>query len=165
MASVATGRAYVFQEGATGWHEAGVLGLPRGLIGVHAASGPGPEADYTQGDFGASVAVSGNTAVVGGYGQAYVFTKGSAGWHYATALVKVPFQTVTCCEAVAVSGATALVGNEGYGVNQKGAPLPTSDAYYALYQQGLVRGAAYVSSNGRTGWHQTGELVGRPQPW
>jgi hypothetical protein len=163
-APVATGRAYVFQEGTTGWDEAGLLEAPRGLAGPRPSSmvpyPTWPAADYTQGDLGASVALSGRTAVVGGYGQAYVFTEGRSGWRYTTELVKVPFQTLTCCEAVALSGSTAVVSNEGYGVDPNGAPLATSDAYYALYQKGLVHGIAYVLSNGPTGWHQTGELIG-----
>ena len=149
-----SGRAYVFQKRATGWHEAGMLGDPGRTTRRNG---------YLYGtsvDFGTSVAVSGNTAVVGAYGQAYVFTERRAGWHYATELVKVPFQTLTCCEAVAVSGATAVVSNERYGVDPKGAPLATSDAYYTLNQKGLVRGVAYVFSNSPTGWHQTGELIG-----
>ena len=147
-----SGRAYVFQKRATGWHEAGMLGDPGRTTRRNG---------YLYGtsvDFGTSVAVSGNTAVVGAYGQAYVFTERRAGWHYATELVKVPFQTLTCCEAVAVSGATAVVSNERYGVDPKGAPLATSDAIYALNEKGLVRGVAYVFSNSPTGWHETGEL-------
>ncbi len=93
-------------------------------------------------DFGAAVAVSGSTAVVGapghGGGRAYVFTGTAAGW---TQTAEVQGSDTAAGDnfgtAVAVSGSTAVVGAPGHG-----------------------GGRAYVFTRTATGWTQTAELKG-----
>ena len=76
--ATAVGRAYVFTKAPTGWRQTAEL------VGADTAV-----ADM----FGWSVAVSGNTAVVGApwhadqAGRAYVFTKAPTGWRQAAELV------------------------------------------------------------------------------
>jgi hypothetical protein len=107
------------------------------LVGAYASGGPGavyvltrtgttwgvqPQklvpSDPTGGDFfGASVALSGGTAIVGasehggpnGPGAAYVFTSSGAGWQAAQELV-APSPGQTFGYTVAASGTTAVVG-------------------------------------------------------
>ena len=127
------GRAYVFTETATGWHQSAELVSPD-------AVGP----DW----FGYSVAVSGSTIVVGapaisvassGVGRAYVFTKTATGWHQRAEL-ESPGTVVGDWfgDSVAVSGSTIVVG----------APSHASKA-----------GAAYVFTTSGEGWQPT-ELKG-----
>ena len=132
------GRAYVFTNGANGWHQAAEL------------TGPAPTTSQLcmlPGDeFGNSVAVSGETAVVGACGQAmagraYVFTKGPNGWHQ-TADLK---GSDTARDdgfgwSVALSGGTAVVGAPGHARRA---------------------GRVYVFTNDGTGWYQVAELAGQ----
>jgi hypothetical protein len=99
------GAAYVFMQGGGAWTQAQKL-VPADPTGT----------DY----FGASVALSGNTAVVGAYehggatgsGAAYVFTNGAAGWQAPQELVG-PTGGQLFGYSVAVSGATVAVGAFG----------------------------------------------------
>lgn len=132
--------AYVFAKSGTGWHQTAELHNP----------------ERGNGDFfGASVAVSDNTIVVGApysvlhgqgwAGRAYVFTRTATGWHQAAILEGSDtlagdlFGT-----AVAVSGTTVLVGATG---------LNSTSGFSS-------GGRAYVFSKIATGWHQTAELKG-----
>ena len=128
-----TGRAYVFTQTTTGWHQAATL------------VAPGSPAAALYGYFGAAVAVSGSTVVVGapGYdnaaGAAYVYSKQASGWHRTAELVG---SGTTAGDdfglSVAISGDTVVAGAAGH----------DNDA-----------GAAYVFTKGASGWHQTAELV------
>jgi len=109
--------------------------------------------DAVAGDgFGDSVAVSGNTAVVGApthgpYGRAYVFTKTATGWRQVAELKPsgtsgIPrIVLVGSCfgSAVAVSGSTVVVND-------------------ACYNGGTAMD--YVFTREATGWSQTAELQG-----
>jgi hypothetical protein len=99
-----------------------------------------------QDNFGASVAISGATAVVGAVGhakaagRAYVFTRGPTGWRQAAELVGSDTRKEdNFGGAVAILGGTIVVG-------------ATGAAGFA--------GRAYVFTRGATGWRQTAELVG-----
>jgi hypothetical protein len=97
-------------------------------------------------DFGAAVAISGSTALVGapghGGGRAYVFTATAAGW---TQTAEVQGSDTAAGDnigagdnfgaAVAISGSTAVVGAPSHG-----------------------GGRAYVFTRTATGWTQTAEL-------
>jgi FG-GAP repeat len=102
--------------------------------------------------FGASVAVSGSTVVVGasqapllssGVGRAYVFTRTATGWHESAELESP--DTVGpdwFGDSVAVSGSTIVVG----------APA------ISVLSSGL--GRTYVFTKTATGWHESAELEG-----
>jgi len=97
-------------------------------------------------DFGDSVAISGNTIVVGAFdraaeaGRAYVFTKGAMGWRQVAELVGSGTVAGDAFGvSVAISGGTVAVGSA----------LAASDA-----------GRGYLFTKGATGWHQATELVG-----
>jgi hypothetical protein len=102
--------------------------------------------------FGASVAVSGTTIVVGapaepllsaGVGRAYVFTKTTTGWHQSAELRNPdPLGPDWFGDAVAVSGNTIVVG----------APA------ISVLSSGL--GRAYVFTKTATGWHESAQLEG-----
>jgi hypothetical protein len=102
--------------------------------------------------FGASVAASGGTVVVGapaepllaaGFGRAYVFTKMASAWHQ-TAELENPdaLGPDWFGDSVAVSGHTIVVG----------APA------ISVLSSGL--GRAYVFAQTTTGWRQTAQLEG-----
>ncbi len=102
LAASEAGRVYVFTKKATGWHQSGQL------------------AGYTadKDDFGDSVAVSGDTVVVGtlaqapSAGRAYLFTGTVTGWHQTAELASAS-STASGNEfgySVAVSGSTVVVG-------------------------------------------------------
>ena len=125
------GAAYVFTRSGTAWSEQQKLTASDGAVGD---------------DFGISVALSGDTVVVGAYlddtsaGAAYVFARSGSAWSEQQKL------TASDCAAddhfgvsVALSGDTAVIGAEG--VDSQ-------------------RGAAYVF-----GWHRctvTPSVVGAP---
>ncbi len=117
------GSAYVFSEPAAGW-----------------ANSPGTEtakltaSDRTDNDqFGLSVAVDGDTVVIGAdalnetnrSGSAYVFTKPAAGWVDSTEAAKLTGSGTANGDrfglSVAVAGATVMVGANGQGDNDEGA--------------------------------------------
>ncbi len=69
------------------------------------------------GSFGNTVAISGDTAVVGDHlGSAYVFIRGGASWTEQAKLTPSAPATLGYVQAVAVSGDTALVSDLGPGV-------------------------------------------------
>ena len=117
------GAAYVFTKPDTGW-----------------ANSPGTEtakltaSDRTDGDqFGFSVAVDGDTIVIGAdalnetnrSGSAYVFTKPAAGWADSTEAAKLTGSGTGNGDrfglSVSVDGLTAMVGSNGQGSNSQGA--------------------------------------------
>ena len=125
------GSAYVFIEPATGW-----------------ANSPGTEAaqltasDRAANDrFGVSVAVDGDTVVIGAHalnedrpGSAYVFIKAAAGWTDSTEAAKLTGSGTTNRDTLGISVAvdhvavsegvyrlTAMVGSNGQGGNDQGA--------------------------------------------
>jgi hypothetical protein len=125
------GWVYVFTHSSAGWKQSAEL-KGSGTVG----------GDF----FGYSVALSGNTAVVGapGYakntGRAFWFTDTAAGWKQIAELKGS--DTVASDyfgESVSISGTTALVGGDGH---KKSA------------------GRAYVFTDTSTGWRQTAELKG-----
>jgi hypothetical protein len=125
------GRAYVFTKTASGFEQTAELKGSDTVVD-----------DY----FGWSVAVAGTTAVVGAVGhsrymgRAYVFTKTASGWEQSAELEGAG--TVSddgFGTSVAVSGATVVVGAEGYA---KGA------------------GRAYVFTKTAAGWTQVAVLKG-----
>jgi hypothetical protein len=124
------GRAYAFTKASAGWQQAAEL------VGSDTAAND---------DFGWSVAASGGTIVVGapGHGsggRAYVFAKAATGSQQAAELIGSDTAAKdTFGYSVAVSGSTIVVGAPGHG---SGA------------------GAAYVFSDGATGWQQAAKLVG-----
>jgi hypothetical protein len=127
----ASGRAYVFTNGPGGWREAYELAAP--------AAGQGS-------GFGASVAVSGTTIVVGSpfgdlfSGGAYVFKETRSSWSP---------------EADLVAGDTFVEDNFGYSVAVSGNKIVVGAPGHLLYA-----GRAYIFSQGATGWRQVGELKG-----
>jgi hypothetical protein len=106
LAASDAGRGYLFTMGATGWHQVGEL------VGSGTVSGDG---------FGDSVAVSGETVVVGsfaggsGAGRVYLFVKRPTGWRQSTDLVGSGFTDEEFGCSVAVSGAIIAVGAYGHG--------------------------------------------------
>jgi len=125
------GRVYVFTKAGASWKQTAEL------KGSDTAADDG---------FGYAVALSGTTAAVGApvytknAGRAYVFTDTPSGWKQAAELKG----SDTVGEdgfgvAIAVSGATAVVGADGHA---KGA------------------GRAYVFTNSVGGWKQSAELKG-----
>ena len=102
--------------------------------------------------FGASVAVSGNTIVVGapaeprlsaGVGRAYVFTKTATGWDQNAELRSPdPLGPDWFGDSVAILGHTIVVG----------APA------ISVLSSGL--GRAYVFTKTATGWHESAQLEG-----
>jgi hypothetical protein len=124
------GAAYVFTDSGKSWQATELKGSDTAA----------------KDDFGASVAVSGNTIVVGAFGhaaeagRAYVFTKRLNGWH----------------QAAELSGSSTVAG-DGFGVSVAvagrtiavGAGLAASDS-----------GRAYVFTKTATGWHQSAQLAG-----
>ena len=115
------GSAYVFTKPATGW-----------------ANSPGTEtAQLTASDrssndsFGQSVAVDGDTIVVGAYknggGAAYVFTKPAASWADSTESARLTESDIDDGNrygiSVAVDGDTVMVGSNGQGDDEGAAYL------------------------------------------
>ncbi len=124
------GRAYVFTETATGWRQTAQLEGATGAVGD---------------SFGASVAISDGTIVVGApshaskAGAAYVFTNSGQGWQVTEIKGSDTVAKDDFGDAVAVSGSTIVVGAFGH----------KSEA-----------GRAYVFTKGPGGWHQSAELFG-----
>lgn len=130
------GRAYVYTKTATGWKQAAELKASD---------------SHSNDQFGRTVAIAGNTAVVGAWnyadytnqqfgGRAYVFTKTTSGWKQAAELRGS--DTVLSDEfgwSVAVTSGTVVVG------------APMHDNY---------TGRTYVFSHTASGWKQAAELKG-----
>jgi hypothetical protein len=130
------GKVYVFTEGGAGsnrWTQAAELKATDGRA---------------SNDFGMSVAISGNTIVVGapdaasGDGEAYVFTKGASGWANMTqsAILTVAGLVPSDCfgMSVGISGGTIVVGEEMIGTGA---------------------GAAYVFTGAGAAWTETAKLT------
>jgi hypothetical protein len=174
----ATGRAYVFTKGPTGWRQTAEL--------VGSDTTPGNE-------FGAAVAISGGTIVVGapghgpgttfsdnsfyvGAGRAYVFQRDATGWHQTAELTTAGSYVSGC--SVAVSGTTALVSaySGAYVFQQSAAGWHRTAALERIsvadaegcYEIAVSGNTAAVGpsgeerltmfSNSATGWHQTAQL-------
>ena len=104
---------------------------------------------YSVGRFGYSVAISGDTVVVGAphttvgdnawQGAAYVFTEPASGWTNMTQTAKLTASDGKTCDyfgdSVAISGNTVAVG-----------------AYSATVGGDICRGAAYVFAEPASGW-------------
>jgi hypothetical protein len=127
--ALSTGRAYVFTKTAASWRQTAELKEPVATI---------------DDEFGTSVAISGNTAVVGtpgytqdGAGRGYIFTDTTAGWKLTADIDG----TDTAAgdqfgSSLAISGSTIVVGARG----------ASSSA-----------GAVYVFTKTAAGWKQTTE--------
>jgi hypothetical protein len=118
------GWVYLYVETGSGWPT-----VPRVTL-----SDPGPAFDY----FGASLAASGSTLIVGAYdddvgGAAFVYVEGQAGWPERPTATLTDGSTTNLDYfgySVAVSGGTAVIG--AYGTGKKG--------------------VAYIYKGGRDGW-------------
>jgi hypothetical protein len=131
-----SGAVYIVREGTGGWDEFDLLT-------------PKPEVDHQM--FGFAAALSGDTLVVGAYGDgpqvpfsgaAYVYRRSGEGWRPQSKLR--PGRTTSLDEfgrAVSVSGNVVVVGARG-------------DA-----ERGPRAGAAYVFENEGAGWKQTAKLL------
>jgi hypothetical protein len=126
------GAAYVFLEPANGWQTTSQANAE--LTASDRAA---------NGNFGQSVAVNGNTIVVGakgasGKGVAYVFTEPTGGWANATETAQLinPLGQATNCFScsVAVAGYVIVVGSPGAGTSS---------------------GVTYVYSQPASGWQTT----------
>ena len=96
--NVKAGRAYVFSEAATGWKQQAELVPP-----VPAVQG-----------FGWAVAISGQTAVVGATGCAFVFTKTGSFWKYSGEIKgSDTSSTDGFGTSLAISGSSVVVGASG----------------------------------------------------
>jgi hypothetical protein len=129
VGDIGAGRAYVFTKTATSWERAAELGASVSPIG-QVCSG-----------FGRSVAVSGDTVVVGASSGICVYNRTASGWRQAAELRASGPGAVLAGnfgESVAVSGTTIVVGAPGVGSS----------------------GRAYVFTKAASGWRQTAELEG-----
>jgi FG-GAP repeat len=120
---VEQGAAYVFAAPASGWAHAKQVAI------LKAPAGESEEA------FGRSVAISGNTIVIGapgrevggrtGQGAAYVFVKPASGWSHASPALKLTATRGQAKEffgeAVAIAGSTVLVGAPGRKIGRNAA--------------------------------------------
>ena len=141
------GAAYVFTEPGSGWED---MFQTAELI----------SSDRTAGDwFGDSVAISGNTVVVGAYGvndgngAAYVFTEPASGWKNMTQTAEL-----TASDAQVYPG-----GNLGYSVSIDGNTVVVGARNAFDFQAPpLYSGAAYVFNKPASGWTnmtETAKLV------
>jgi hypothetical protein len=132
------GAAYVFARSGTSWGQQGELTAADGALGS---------------DFGCSVALSGDSALVGAWnhavgstapqGAAYVFTRSSTTWSQQAELTAKDAGGADAFGAsVALAGDTALVG-----------------AYAHLVNGNPGQGAAYVFTRSGTNWTQQQELM------
>ncbi len=131
-----SGSAYIFTRSGTAWSQQAKL-----------TAGDGADSAI----FGYSVALSGDTALVGAYwgngivsysGSAYVFTRSGITWTQQTKLIAADgaaYDSFGC--SVALSGVTALVG-----------------AYYDD-DKGADSGSAYVFTRSGTTWTQQAKLT------
>ncbi|MCB9103874.1 MAG: FG-GAP repeat protein [Anaerolineales bacterium] len=132
------GAAYVFTKPASGWADATQT--------AKLTASDGAAYDY----FGASVAISGDTIVVGAYGDdirqgsAYVFTEPGGGWTNATQTAKLTAGDGATNDyfgwSVDISGDTIVVGAKGDDSN---------------------RGAAYVFDQPGGGWTSTSTFTAK----
>ena len=123
----ATGRAYVFTSNGSTWSQ-------QTLLTGTGASGA---------NFGYSVAVDGNTALIGAYGEgaAYVFTSSSGVWSQQAILTGS--SSAYFGYSVALSGATALIG---------------------AFETAGNTGAAYLYTGASGTWSQQASPLAPPPP-
>ena len=131
-----SGSAYVFTRSDTNWIQQAKL-----------TANDGAEMDY----FGYSVALAGDTALVGAYadddkgsisGSAYVFTRSGSTWTQQAKLTAADGAAGDCFGwSVALSGDTALVGA------------------YADDDNGVNSGSAFVFTRDGTTWNQQAKLT------
>jgi hypothetical protein len=177
------GRAYVFDNTASGWKQVAEL------KGSDTAASD---------EFGSSVAISGTTVVVGAgnhanyAGEAYVFDKTASGWKQ---VAKLKGSDTAADDyfgwSVAVSGTTAVVGAYGHsnkagrayvftktatGWKQAAEPMGSdtaagdhfgwsvaisgATAVVGAFHHADIAGRAYVFTKTASGWKQTAELKG-----
>ncbi|HTW06966.1 MAG TPA: FG-GAP repeat protein [Acidimicrobiales bacterium] len=168
------GRAYVFENGRSGWHQVAELA-------------PSDGAEYD--NFGSPVAVSGGYVVVGGASGAdkvYIFTHGAKGWRQAAELKWG--EDTGFGSTLGISGGTLVVGTFGIpvgafvfsaanGWHQIAELMPRDldeDSQFgravAISGGTIVVGApesspgetgrAYIFTRSSTGWHQAAEMRG-----
>jgi hypothetical protein len=149
------GAAYVYIKSGGNWV------LQQKLVGT------GTNGRVSMDYFGGSVAISGNTVVIGASNQdydasganlldsagaAYVFTRSGTTWTQEQKLVGTGTNARTASNGfggnVAISGDTAVIGANGQGYDANGANLLA------------VAGAAYVFTRSGTTWSQQQKLVG-----
>ena len=134
--STGRGSAYVFEHGDSGWYEVAKLTARDGGTGEY---------------FGASVSISGGTAIVGAYrdgdhgywsGSAYVFQDTGSGWTQVAKLIASDSTEYDRFgESVSISGGTAIIGASG-----------DDDL-------GVSSGSAYVFADNGSGWAQVAKLT------
>ena len=125
----ANGAAYVFTAPATGWANATQVATLT------------PSVPRKNAEFGRSVAISGNTIVVGQEGAAYVFVEPVAGWTNAT-------QTATLTAPPAVEEGEADDYGESVAIAGNTIVVSSPSAYYGKE----YRGALYVYTKPAGGW-------------
>jgi hypothetical protein len=138
-ANLSNGTLTIDRQGAWTYEVIGVVHAP--TIGTQLAVLKGSDTAGS-GDFGVSVAISGTTAVVGGGGRVYVFTKTGDNWPQVPVTELEGSDTVAgdaFGHSVAISGTTAVIG----------------DPYYDNRA-----GRAYVFTKTGKNWPQVAELVG-----
>jgi FG-GAP repeat/PEP-CTERM motif len=129
----ASGSAYIFENDGSGWAQVAKLTAPDGTA-----------SDY----FGESVAISGNTAIVGAYGDddkgdgsgsAYIFEDDGSGWGYVAKLTADDgAATDYFGNSVAISGSTAVLGASG---------------------DDSISGSAYIFEDSGSGWVQVAKVA------
>jgi hypothetical protein len=138
-----SGAAYVFTESGDTWTQ----------MGPALTSTGGP----ASGNFGSSVAISGNTIVVGAdgtnnsEGSAYVFTESAGAWsQVATLTANGGAQYDQFGISVAIDGGTIVVGADRATTTQNG------NSIFPTYGPG----AAYVFTGSGSSWSESAELTG-----
>jgi nucleoside-specific outer membrane channel protein Tsx len=177
-----TGAAYVFVRNGAVWTQQAKLEASDGALSDH---------------FGVSVALSGDTALVGAYGQAnysgaaYVYVRGGTAWTQQAKLTRTGRAVQDYFGAsVALSNDTALIGAYGHAIRTGAAHiymrsgtvwthraiLTASDgvqydafgysvalsgntAIVGAFEKANSSGAAYVYVLSQTGWTQQAELT------
>jgi hypothetical protein len=112
--------------------------------------------------FGACVQVSGDNAVVGGFGGVYTFSEGSDGYWSETGELEVdgdPVEEGIACN-VAISGTTVVVGDEEVG--------PDTDegaAFVFTESDGVWAESAELQASDANAWGDFGECGNPPFAW
>jgi hypothetical protein len=130
-----SGSAYIFSRDGAAWTQTSKL-----------VADDGSEEDF----FGCSVAISGDTAIVGARldddkgnnsGSAYIFTEGATTWTQTSKLVVDDgAEDDNFGRSVSISGDTAIIGSNSDG-------------------KGLFSGSAYIFTRGGNNWTQTCKLL------
>jgi len=128
------GYAYVFVKPASGW-----------VNMVQTAELKASDSGNAAGNFfGQSVAIAGDTIVVGceGLSQAYVYMKPAGGW-------------VNMTESAILSPGSPTFSGFGYAVTMDGAADTIVVGAYGTYLNGIPKGAGYVYLRPPGGWQTT----------